>query len=162
MTFDNLAAFEGALVGLAVLAFVVVRQFSTRQVNNLWTFGLPLILAVLGLQGLNQLSATGWLVLGVNASLGLRLGLLRGMSVRVWNDARGVALMRGTSLTLILWLATIAVRIVLGFLAQRLGLGAEASSNVQTLLPTAITIAAQSVVVYLRAQDQRLGVLEAR
>src|SRR5579871_3578389 len=95
----NLQGLVGALVALAVVGLFSARQFSTRRVNSLWTIVLPLVLAYLGLQSLGQLDSTGWLLLGVNLSVGLVLGLARGMTLRVWTGQQGEALMRGTRLT---------------------------------------------------------------
>jgi hypothetical protein len=155
--FTNLSGLEGALIGLAVLVFFIVRQFTTRSVTSRWSVLAPLVLAYFGLQGLGQLDATGWVLLGVNLSLGVGLGFLRGMTFRVWANEYGQALMRGTSLTLMLWLVTLGMKVGLTLLAYRFGLGAQASGNAETMLPAAATIAAQTLVVYLRAQDRRLA-----
>jgi hypothetical protein len=125
-------------------------------VLSLWTVVPPFVLAYFGLQGLSDLDATGWLLLGINVSLGVGLGFVRGTSFRVWTDQAGQALMRGSSLTLVLWLATFALKIGLSVAERQLGLGSLAASNAEIWLPAAATLAAQTVVVYLRAQDQRL------
>lgn len=53
------AGLESALIGLAVLAFFIVRQFSTRSVTSRWAIAAPLVLAFFGLQGLNALDVPG-------------------------------------------------------------------------------------------------------
>src|SRR5262249_40367235 len=108
--FANASSLSGVLIGLVIVALFIFRQFRTRPVLSLWPIALPLILAYLGFQGLLSLDQTGWLLLAVNLSLAVVLGLVRGTSVRVWVDEHGQALMRGTALTLVLWVATIAVR----------------------------------------------------
>lgn len=151
---SNLQGLEGALVGLALVVFFIVRQFSTRRVLSLWTVGLPLVLAYFGLQALGSLDTAGWLLLGLNLSLGTALGFVRGATLRVWPDPRtGEALMRGTPLTAALWVATIAVRVVLSFVEIKLGFAPLSSSSAESFLPAAATIAAQVLVVYLRARD---------
>src|SRR5215470_6374716 len=116
---NNLDGLQGALIGLAVLVFFVARQFSTRRIATRWTVLLPVALACIGLPGLTSLSATGWLLLSLNVSLGMALGFARGTSLRVWTDSAGDALMRGTALTAVLWLVTIAVRAGLAFAEVR-------------------------------------------
>ncbi len=149
---------ETALIGLAVLAFFIVRQFSTRRVTNHWNFLVPVALGYFGAQGLQQLDSTGWLLLAISTSVGIGLGFLRGMSSRVWISSTGDALVRSTRLTLVLWLATIAVKFALSFAEVRFGLATAASisSTAEALIPAAATLAAQSLVVFLRAQDQRV------
>ncbi|HYW87830.1 MAG TPA: hypothetical protein VFB50_08675 [Chloroflexota bacterium] len=154
---NNLSGFQGALIGLALVVFFIVRQFSTRRATSTWMFLVPLALAYFGLQGLGQISSTGWLLLGVNLSLGVGLGLARGMTFRVWAGEQGEALMRGTALTLVLWVATIAVRIVLSIAEVRFGLVAMPPSTAEMLLPAAATIAAQVLAVYLRGHDLQLA-----
>jgi hypothetical protein len=150
---SNLSGIEGVLIGLAAIAFFVVRQFGTRRLNSRWTVLAPLALAYFGLQGLNTLDQAGWLLLAVSLSLGVGLGFLRGLSFRVWTDANGEAFMRGGMSTLVLWLATFAVKALLSVVELDFGLAAVASSTAELLLPAAATIAAQYLVVYLRARD---------
>jgi hypothetical protein len=156
--FSGLAGLEGALIGLAVLVFFIARQFSARPVASLWTFALPVVLAYFGLQGLGDLDAGGVVVLGLNLAVGVALGFMRGVSIRVWTDHRGEALMRGTALTLALWLATLAVKVGISLFESRVGLGTLAGSNAEIWLPAAATIAVQSLVVYLRSLDLRPAV----
>ena len=153
---SNSSSLEAALIGLAVLVFFIVRQFTTRPVVSRWAVAAPFVLAYFGLQGLSALDATGWLLLGLSLSLGVVLGFARGTTFRVWTDQHGQLLMRGTSLTLALWLATFAVKISLSIAERQIGLGGLASSNAEIWLPAAATLAAQTLVVYLRGQDQRL------
>jgi hypothetical protein len=154
--FTNSAGLESALIGLAVLVFFIARQFTTRRVVSVWTVGAPLVLVYFGLQGLTNPDAIAWLLLGINLSLGVALGFARGMTFRVWPDADGQALMRGTMLTLLLWVATFMVRLAASFVEARMGF-AVMSGNAAMLLPAAATIAAQTLVVYLRSQDAQLA-----
>ena len=155
-SFSNLSGLQGALIGLAVVVFFIVRQFSTRPVLSLWLVIPPLALLYFGATGLAQLDAAGWLLLAINLVLGVGLGYLRGTTFRVWFDDRNTALMKGTSLTVLFWVATIAVKIVLAFVEQKAGLGLGASSGAELMIPTAATLGVQSLVVYLRAHNRRL------
>ena len=69
-------------------------------------------LGFFGLQSLADLAQTAWLFFGFNLSLGPLLGFARGITLRVWPDATGRVMMRGALLTLVLWVATFAMRSV--------------------------------------------------
>ncbi len=154
----NLSGLETAIIGLAVAALFIVIQFSTRRVASPWIILVPLALVYFGISnGVGQLDSTAWILLGLNLSLGVALGVVRGMSLQVWTNERGDALMRGTRVTLLLWLATIAVKVGLSVLERQIGFGVG-FSTAELLLPVAATIAAQNLVVFLRSQDLRFAI----
>jgi hypothetical protein len=146
---------EGAVIAVAVLVFFIFRQFSTRGVTSLLNIIAPLALLYFGIQSVGQLDSIGWALMGAGLSLGIALGFARGTTFRIWTGPDGQALMRGTALTLVLWVLTFAVKIALSFVEGRLGFGAELSNSAVTFLPAAATLAAQALVVYLRAHDLR-------
>jgi len=146
---------EGLLVGAALILFFIARQFTTRPVLSVFNVIAPAALLYFGLQNLGNLDSTGWLLLGMSLSLAFALGAARGITFRLGTGARGQAVMRGTSLTVVLWIATIATKALLTFVTIRLGFGAEVASPAMSLLPAAVTIGAQLLVVYLRAHDER-------
>ena len=154
---DSFSGPQGLLLGAALILFFIVRQFGTRRVLNLWNVLLPAGLLYFGLQGLGDLDSIGWLLLGLSISLAIAFGVARGLTFRVWTDASGQALMRGGVLTLVLWVATIGVKVGLTFAEIKLGLAAESTSTAASLIPGAVTIGAQLLVVYLRAQDARVA-----
>ena len=151
----NLSGIEGLLIGVVAILFFLVRQFSTRRVLSLANVIIPIALLYFGVQDLDRLDSIGWLVLGFSISLAIALGVARGVTFRVWTDERGQQLMRGGTLTLVMWLVTIGVRTAITFGEVRLGLAPATTSPAELWLPAAATIAAQLLVVYLRAQDQR-------
>jgi hypothetical protein len=149
---------QGLLIGAALIVFFIVRQFGARRVLSLANLVAPAALLYFGLQGVGDLDATGWALLGLSTSLAVALGAARGVTFRLWTDAQGESMMQGTALTVALWVATIAIKAALTFVEIRFGLGAASTSLAQSLLPGAATIAAQLAVVYLRSQDQRAAV----
>jgi hypothetical protein len=157
---STMSGVESALIGLAVAVFFIVRQFSTRRVASPWMLVVPLVLLYFGLSsgfgqsGFGQLDSTGWAVLAVNLALSIGLGVVRGNSFRLWLGPSGEALMRASYLTLLLWLATIAVKLVLVVVENRTGLAAT-STSAELMLPIAATLAAQNLMVYLRSQNVR-------
>jgi hypothetical protein len=146
---------EGALIGVAVLVLFIFRQFVTRGVTNWLNILAPLALLYFGMQGLGQLDPTGWLLLTVGLSLGIALGFARATTFHVWSGPGGQALMRGTALTLVLWVLTFAVKIGLTLGETSLGFGPVVTNPAVTFVPAAATLAAQVLVVYLRGQDLR-------
>jgi hypothetical protein len=150
------AGLEGALIGIAVLVFFMFRQFSTRGVTSIVNVLAPLLLLYFGLQGVGQLDAVGWVILTASLSLGVALGFARGITFRIWPSVDGRVLMRGTALTLMLWVLTIAVKIGLAYAEAQLGYGADVANSSVTFLPAAATLGAQALVIWLRAQDLRL------
>jgi hypothetical protein len=155
------AGLEGAVIGIAVLVFFIFRQFSTRRVTSLLNVIAPLALLYFGVQGVGQLDPTGWVLMGSGLSLGIALGFARGTTFRIWTGPDGRPLMRGTAVTLVLWVLTLATKIALTFVEGQLGFGAELGNSAVTFLPAAATLAAQALVVYLRAQDLRFVGLRA-
>jgi hypothetical protein len=93
----------------------------------------------------------------MNLSLAICLGVARAMTFGVWTGPGGEALVRGTALTLVLWLATIGVGMVASVAEVRLGWTTMPPSTAETLISAAATIATQVLVVYLRSQDKQLA-----
>jgi len=144
------------VIGLAVAALVVVRQFSPRRVASVGTVLVPLGLVAFGASSIGQLDSLGLVVLAVNTLLALALGVLRGRTLRIWSGARGEALMQGTRLTLLLWVATLGVRVAASVVEQQVGLSLPASDVSALLVPVAATFAAQNIVAYLRSRAGQL------
>ena len=78
------------------------------------------------------------------------LGFARGASTRLTLRDGGLH-QKGTGVTLTLWLVTIALRVAAGFLGGAIGLNG-ALTSAALLLTFGLSIAAQNVAVYLRAQ----------
>jgi hypothetical protein len=155
---SNLSSLAPVVIGLIVAGLFIWRQFSTRPVASAWMVLVPLGLGYFGASSVGSLDATGLALLAVNTSFGIGLGVVRGTTFRVWVGERGAVLMRGTRLTLLLWVATIGVRVALSVVEQLAGSSASATGSAALLIPVAATLAAQNVVVYLRSRDQQLAV----
>jgi hypothetical protein len=146
---------EGLLIGAVLIVFLIIRQFSVRRILNPTTVIAPAILLYLGAQDIGSLDASSWVLLGISASLAAAFGMARGVTFRVWTNPRGDAMMQGTRATLALWIATIALKAALTFAESKFGFGARYDSTVLSLVPAAVTIGVQQLVVYLRAVDRR-------
>jgi hypothetical protein len=153
------------LLYLAVAALVVwrviIRQFRGSTLTARGLAVVPGILVIAGIVTcapvLSQSSGgeIGLLVAEV-ASLSA-LGVARAASTRL-SAPNGYAVQKGSTLTLVLWLVTIAVRVGIAVLGAHLGVTGPLTSK-SILLSMGATIAVQNAVVYLRAR--RLGLTVA-
>jgi hypothetical protein len=140
-------------IGVALVLFIIYRQLQRWPVEGRQLVVVPLVLAVLGLYNLNrQPPATSAGVIALVASLGSAVvfGLARGASTRVWQEA-GSVLRQGAPLTVVLWIISIVLRAGIGALAHRAGV-AQSVTLGELPLFFGVTLAAQNLVIWLRAQ----------
>jgi len=147
------------IIGVAVMLFLVARQFMARELNVVWLVGLPIVFAYFGLNNVGSLAPAALTLLAINIAVATALGAVRAATFRVWIGPRGVPLMQGTLATLGLWLALIAVRTGWYAMESAVGVAPDTANLATYLLPLAGTFAAQNVIVWLRSQS--LGVAAA-
>ena len=144
------------LIGLAVLAFILVRQMQVRPVRA--NFRLPLILAVIGVVELTQFlqhnkhhdTAVVFAALGGSLALAAITGAIRAMTVRVWINA-GQALRQGTWLTAVLWIVSLGVHLGYDYLVD--GKGPQSGLGTASLtLYFAVTYTIQRLILQAKAQ----------
>ncbi len=76
------------LIGIALVLFVIIRQFMTRPDTPT---SLLIGAAILAVLGISSLPGTPALLLAVNDPFATVLGVLRGGTFRLWRDDRGQA-----------------------------------------------------------------------
>src|SRR5580658_5210256 len=142
-------------VGALILILVLLRQVRVRPVARVFQPRLPVVLGVIGLfemfsyAGNHHVSGDAWLwVLGTLVVGGLGLGVLRGLSMRVWKG-NGWVLRQGNAITMGLWLVSLLVHFV-GDSGQSHA-GAAGLEGASFLLYLGVTLCAQYYVVYRRA-----------
>src|SRR5277367_4987324 len=142
-------------VGTLILILVLLRQVRVRPVPRVFQPRLPIVIGVIGLfemfsyAGNHHVSSTAWLwVLGTLVVGGLGLGVLRGLSVRVW-AGNGWVLRQGNAITMALWLVSLLVHFV-GDSGQSHA-GAAGLEGSSFLLYLGVTLCVQYYVVYRRA-----------
>lgn len=142
----------------AILALVIVRQMVPRPVTMRRLFTLPGVFTVWGVVSIGPLFAPG--VAGIDALLllldavaAVGLGLLRGVTMRVW-ESHGVVYSRGRWTTLVAWLVSIAVRLGLVVLAH--AMGATVAAN-ESLLPALLGVTLLTQGLLMAARVQRAG-----
>lgn len=139
-----------ALLIIAAVLLVIVRQFQPRPIRPLGLIAIPAVLLLLGLRG----HYTGSLavvaaVLAADLLLSVVLGYVRGESERVWRAADGAAYRRGTRTTAALWGVSIAARVAASLAASPLGVHAARANELSLLLGA--SFASQHVVIARRA-----------
>lgn len=142
-----------ALVIVAVVALVLVRQFQAQRIDTdkRWWM-LPALLAFLALRepdlldGHRPVAALALLV--VEIVVGALMGFGWGMSTRVWRDDVGSVWAKGTRATAAVWIGGLALRAGLYAVGAALGLKQGSSA---LLLALAATLLIRSGVQIRRA-----------
>jgi hypothetical protein len=145
-------------IGAVLLILVLLRQVAVRPVPRVIRLGLPIIIGVIGLFELvgytnshHHIAGSAWAwVLGTLLIGAVGLGILRGLTMRVWTAGQWV-LRQGTAVTMALWLVSLAVHFAGDAFGAHAtdGSGLEASSF---LLYLGLTLGVQTAVVHRRAQ----------
>ena len=148
-------SFFSYALGAVILILVLLRQVRVRPVPRVFQPRLPVVIGVIGLleifsyAGDHHVSSTAWLwVVGSLVVGALGLGVLRGLSVRVWKG-NGWVLRQGNALTMGLWLVSLLVHFV-GDAGQGHA-GAAGLEGASFLLYLGVTLCVQYYVVYRRA-----------
>ncbi len=149
------------LVIAAVVAFVIVRRFSSRRFESGRMWVIPVALGVIGVAQGNVLDtehtalSAGLLAVEIVAALLLGLGL--GATMRVWHEADGSPWSRGTWATFGVFLLSIAVRG--GLVAVGYAAGVHTGSGA-IMLSAAAWLLAQNVVISwrVRTRPERVSV----
>jgi hypothetical protein len=143
-----------AVLVLAAVGYVLVSRMQGQPVNTRRLLVLPAVLTAIGaLQLAGALSggfrAVDAVLLAVGLLAAAGLGAARGVTVAVFvRDGR--SWLRYRPATLMLWVATVAVRVGLTLLAHATG-AAVAASGPALLLTVGITLFAEGAVVARRA-----------
>ncbi|MEU0092269.1 hypothetical protein [Kribbella sp. NPDC006257] len=144
----------GILIGALVVLRVIGRQLRGSMVTQKSLVVMPLILIAVGLFSARDAFGTasvGEIAFFVfDVAVLIVLGFARGASTQLTQRDGGLH-QKGTGLTLALWLITIGIRVAAGFLGGAIGLNG-ALTSAALLLTFGLSIAAQNVAVYLRAQ----------
>jgi hypothetical protein len=141
-------------LGALILVLVLLRQVRVRPVRRVFQPRLPLVIGVIGLFEMfsyasdHHVSSSAWLwVLGTLMVGALGLGVLRGVSMRVWSG-NGWVLRQGTAITMALWLVSLLVHFA-GDTGQSHA-GAAGLEGASFLLYLGVTLCVQNYVVFRR------------
>jgi hypothetical protein len=148
------------ILGVAVLALLIYRQLSTRQVSAS-ALRLIAILAVIGLIQTYQFLSKGhdhpltFAALAGSLVLAAIFGALRAGTVRIWLQD-GQAWSKGNWLTAALWIASLVAHLAYDVLIVP-GPGARGLGSATIVLYLAITLGFQRVLVLRRASRLQLA-----
>ncbi|GAA5189472.1 hypothetical protein GCM10023322_42400 [Rugosimonospora acidiphila] len=140
------------IIALLVLVWVIRRQMAERQLTTRRMLAMPLILIVIGLVTDKTLfhrldSATALVLLATGLVIGAVSGAARAATQHIsWRG--GVVYTRGTRWTMVLWLATVLVRVGMAALGSVLH-APEGSGEVLIFL--AVTLGVQNLLLARRA-----------
>jgi hypothetical protein len=148
-------SFFSYALGAVILILVLLRQARVRPVRRVFQPRLPLVIGVIGLFEMfsyadnHHVSSSAWLwVLGTLVVGALGLGVLRGVSMRVWSG-NGWVLRQGSGITMALWLLSLLVHFA-GDTGQSHA-GATGLEGASFLLYLGVTLCVQGYVVHRRA-----------
>jgi hypothetical protein len=148
-------SFFSYALGTLILILVLLRQVRVRPVPRVFQPRLPVVIGVIGLFEMfsyadnHHVSSSAWLwVLGTLVVGAIGLGVLRGISMRVW-AGNGWVLRQGNGITMALWLASLLVHFV-GDSGQSHA-GAAGLEGASFLLYLGVTLCVQYYVVHRRA-----------
>ena len=155
------AVLNVALVG-ALVVFILYRQTIARPLTARGIWLLPAILIIIALAAISNvdhgvLSYTAVAYLAIDVGSSLALGALRGCFIRVF-ERDGVLWRQGNITTVLLWVAAIGIRIVIGFFASNAGVGNVSVAGLELAL--AASLLGQNVVVALRGSKQGIKFAE--
>jgi hypothetical protein len=148
------------LIGVLVLSLVIYRQLIPRRVRS--NMRIVLILAVIGLietgRYLNGRHLDATLIAEILGSLVLAavFGLARASTVKVFfRDGQWWS--RGSWVTAILWVVSVAAHLGFDYLVGGRGAGSASFGNATILLYLAVTFAVQRMVVIARSQRMTIS-----
>ncbi|MER5529932.1 DUF1453 domain-containing protein [Streptomyces sp. NPDC002677] len=150
-----MAGLVNALLIVAVVVVVIVRQFRARPIDTgrRWWL-LPVILAVVALREPGILDAhhrtESALLLGAEMLVGLGTGAAWAWTTRVWTEPGGVVWTKSTKASAAVWFVGIAVRVGLLALGTLVGVHQDSST---LMLGLAVTLLVRAGILVWRAQS---------
>ncbi|MEW2398137.1 hypothetical protein [Streptomyces sp. NPDC046862] len=136
----------GLLLIVGITAVILVSQFSARPVRSLAYLWVALLI-VRGCvpPGPSRTTSAGVAFLAAGLVVSVVAGVLRGSTMPMWRDAGGRLYRKGGRVTLLLWLATVVVKLGLGAIAEA-AFGEPFNGNA-LWLGLGVTLGAQQLVM---------------
>ncbi len=156
--------FFSVALGVIVLAFVLLRQVRVRPVPRTLSLRAPVLIGLIGVltmssyAGSHHVGSAAWAwVIGTMLVGAVGLGIVRGLSVKVWATENWV-LRQGTAVTMALWIVSLVIHFV-GDAAGTHASGGAGLEGSSLLLYLGLTLGVQNAIVQRRAQPlwQQLG-----
>jgi hypothetical protein len=141
------------LLIVAAVVYVVVGRLAGQPLQAQRLVAIPAAMTIYGLTQLGHPDAMAIVGLVLEAAIGFGLGLLRGITIHVFEKA-GHLWFRYRPLTLAIWAATIGVRVMIAFAAHLFGVNLPTLAAI--LVSFGLSLFGEAAVVAMRAA--RLGV----
>ncbi|WP_370949434.1 DUF1453 domain-containing protein [Amycolatopsis sp. cg5] len=135
---------------IAVIGYVLVRRMLGQPAEAKRMLVLPAILVVIGLWNIESVtgSSIALIFLVVTTVIGIGLGALRGLSIRLYHQD-DIVFMRYTWVTVLLWVLNIGVKVGAGALLATLDKSTD--SNSAMFVSLGLGLLAEGVVVLAKA-----------
>ncbi|MFF0383477.1 hypothetical protein [Streptomyces sp. NPDC004286] len=145
---------------VVIVTVVIVRQFTVRAVTRRMYFWVG-VLIIRGCipPGPAELKPGSIVLLVLSLLASIAFGLWRGAVFPMWKESDGRVLRKGDRRILLLWLATVAVRLVFGTIGA---VAFDESFNANALwLGMGVTLAVQHVIMMRRRDEAPLRMPQA-
>jgi hypothetical protein len=142
----------GLLILLVLVPWSIYRQMQRSKISGAGLMKLPLTFVAIGLLGFDHWfpgNGGSWTVLAIGLLLSAGLGVWRGAKMPIWREHDGWY-RQGNSLTLMLWIALIASKIVVDTIAGFIGIGEPVRPG-EVFFTIGVSIAVQAVIEYRRS-----------
>ncbi|MFD9698639.1 DUF1453 domain-containing protein [Lentzea sp. NPDC059081] len=133
----------------AAIVYVLARRLMGEPAVGKRLLLLPVVLGVIGLSQMSAHSVDAVVFLVVSAVLSVVFGVLRGLTIRTY-EQNGIVMLRYTAMTVVLWVASIVARIALGFVTNLVDPGAVQTGN-GLMLVVGAGLLAEGLVVMSKA-----------
>jgi hypothetical protein len=142
------ATIQIVLIAAAII-YVMARRIMGEPAVGKRLLVLPAVLGVIGLAQTSVHSVTALVFLLASVALSAVLGLLRGLTIRTY-EQNGIVMLRYTAVTIGLWVASIAARLGAGFLMNQIDPSAAQAGN-GLMLVVGAGLLAEGLVVMTKA-----------
>jgi hypothetical protein len=139
---------EVVLIAAAII-YVMARRLMGEPAVGKRLLLLPAVLGVIGLAQTSVHSVTAVVFLVGSAALSVVFGLLRGLTIRTY-EQNGIVMLRYTAMTIVLWAASIVARFAAGFVMNLVDPSAVQVGN-GLMLGVGAGLLAEGLVVLTKA-----------
>jgi hypothetical protein len=139
---------EIVLIAAAII-YVTARRLMGEPAEGKRLLVLPAVLGVIGLTqtSVHSVTALGFLV--ASAALSVVFGLLRGLTIRTY-EQNGIVMLRYTAMTIVVWAVSFAARFAAGFVMNLIDPGVAQNGN-GLMLVVGAGLLAEGLVVLAKA-----------
>lgn len=145
------------VIGVAVVAWLIVRQLQVRPLQERKPYRIALVLGVVGVieisnyLGGRPLPPAGYLIMALSLLVAALFGYLRARMTAVWRRDDGVLVRQGNAVAAVLWVVGVALHLGTDLVLRTAVPNLAQLGSVSLLLYLAVTIAAQRWVLTEKA-----------